>query len=154
MKCSEAKNQILLQDTGEQAKKQIEALLSHLRKCDECRQFQEQLPLIRKNFQPLEEPPVAVLNEIKREARRLAPEGKQAKTLYWKPALAMAASVLIGLGIFLGNVHPNRVGLELVLTETELLAPADQAIDIMYGGLSDDDLAFNFLMTYEEESEG
>ena len=154
MKCSEAKNQILLKESGELNQKKGMTLISHLHACPECLQFQEALTQSRTIFQPLEEPPVAVLNEIKREARRLAPEGKQAKTLYWKPALAMAASVLIGLGIFWGNVHPNRVGLELVLTETELLAPADQSIDIMYGGLSDDDLAFNFLMTYEEESEG
>ncbi len=153
MKCTEAEKLILLRDSGELDGKQAGMLSSHLRSCGKCRQFGETLTQSREIFQPLEEPPVAVLDEIKREARRLAPQGKQAKILYWKPALAMAASVLIGLGFFFGHVRPNRGGLELVLTETELLAPADQAIDIMYGGLSDDDLAFNFLMTYEEKSE-
>jgi predicted anti-sigma-YlaC factor YlaD len=153
MKCSKAKNQILLQESGELSQKKKSTLLSHLQSCPECRQFKETLIQSLEIFQPMEEPPVAALNEIKREARRRAPQRKQAKTLYWKPALAMAASALIALGIFFSHTRPNRVGLELVLTETELLAPADQAIEIMYSGLSDDDLAFNFLMTYEEDSE-
>ena len=154
MKCNEAKNQILLKESNELSKKREFLLLSHLQTCAECRQFKETLIQSQAIFQPLEEPPIAVLNEIKREARRSAPRSKQIKTLHWKPALAMAASALIGLGLFFSHTRPSTGGLELVLTETELLAPADQTIDVMYSGLSDDDLAFNFLMTYEEASEG
>jgi predicted anti-sigma-YlaC factor YlaD len=155
MKCNEAKNLLLLKESGELSRpKETTLLSSHLQTCAECRQFEKTLIQSRLLFQPLEEPPAAVLNEIKREARRTAPHSKRIKTLYWKPALAMAASALIALGLFFTHTRPAAGGLELVLTETELLTPADQAIDVMYSGLSDDDLAFNFLMTYEEASEG
>ncbi len=40
--------------------------------------------------------------------------------------------------------------MEFVVTETQLLSAEDQIVSVMYEGLSDDDLAFNFLMTYEE----
>jgi hypothetical protein len=36
------------------------------------------------------------------------------------------------------------------VTETQLLDPDDQVVSIMYDGLSEDDLAFNFLMTYRD----
>jgi hypothetical protein len=101
----------------------------------------------------VEEPSATVLNNVKREARRLAPEQKQAKVFFWKPAFAMAAAAMIFLGLFFTAFHPDQVGLELVMTETDLLDPSDQIVSIMYSGLSEDDLAFNFLMTYEEETE-
>ncbi len=154
MKCSEIEKLILLKDSGELTGTPTHRLSSHLNTCENCQQFSELLTQSKKTFQPLEEPPVAVVNEIKREARRLAPKKRQPLILYRKPVFALAASVLIGLGIFFSHVTPNRDGLEIVLTETELLDPQDQAIDIMYGGLSDDDLAFNFLMTYEDNNEG
>ena len=91
------------------------------------------------------------MNNIKREARRLAPEQKRIPLfVHWKPALAAAASVMIALGLFLSTFSPDRVGLELVMSDTELLNTQDQAISAMYDGLSEDDLAFNFLMTYDE----
>ena len=150
MKCNEAEKWILLQDSGELATKHEGALAAHLNDCEACRRFQHALLKSQDRFEILEEPSETILNNIKREARRLTPESKQAKILYWKPALAMAASVLIGLGIFFSAFNPDHVGLELVMTETELLDAADQMVSVMYDGLTDDDLAFNFLMTYEE----
>ena len=149
MKCGEAEKQILLKDSGEMAGKSADALLSHLRKCDECRRFQHALVESQEVFQTLEEPSATVLGNVKREARMLAPEPRPARIFRWKPALAMAASVLIGLGVFLTVFRPDHVGLELTMSETDLLAPGDQVVSVMYSGLSDDDLAFNFLMTYE-----
>ena len=37
------------------------------------------------------------------------------------------------------------------VTETQLLDSEDQVVSIMYDGLSEDDLAFNFLMTYRDD---
>ena len=152
MKCSEAEKQILLRDSGEWAKKNRNALLSHLRRCGECRRFQHALLEARDGFQTLEEPSHTVLNNIKREARKRAPEPSQAKILHWKPVLAMAASAMIGLGLFLTAFQPDRVGMEFEMSETELLDSQGQLVNIMYSGLSDDDLAFNFLMTYDGET--
>ena len=45
---------------------------------------------------------------------------------------------------------PGKVGMEVVVTEGQLLEPDDQFVNVMYSGLSEDDLAFNFLMTYDE----
>ena len=152
MKCNEAEKLVLLQDSGELADKQVRGLIAHLHDCEPCQRFQHALLESQNHIQALQEPPVALLNEIKREARRRAPEGKRAQRFYLKPALAMAASVLIALGFFLSSFRPDTVGLELMMTQTELLEPVDQAVSVMYTGLSEDDLAFNFLMTYEEES--
>ena len=152
MKCNEAEKLILLQDSGELAAKRDGSIVAHLHDCEPCRRFQHALVGSQDVFQTLEEPSVTVLNNIKREARRLAPERNQAKVFYWKPAFALAATVMIGLGIFFTNFRPDRVGLELVMAETQLLDTQDQVISVMYCGLSEDDLAFNFLMTYDEES--
>jgi len=149
MKCNEAEKLILLQDSGEIAKKQVQALATHLHGCDPCRGFQHALVESQNTFQSVDEPPTAVLNNVKREARWLAPE-KTAKTFILQPAFAIAASILIGLGIFFTTIRYNTVGLELVMTETELLDAPDQIVSVMYDGLTEDDLAFNFLMTYEE----
>ncbi len=151
MKCGEAEKWILLKDSGEWAGKSADALLSHLHKCDECRRFQHAMVESQEVFQTLEEPSATVLNNVKREARMLAPESTKAMIFRWKPALAMAASALIGLGLFLTAFRPDHVGLELTMSETDLLAPGDQVVSVMYSGLSDDDLAFNFLMTYDGE---
>ncbi len=150
MKCSKAGKWILLQDSGELATKHGKALTAHLHNCDACRGFQHALTESKTAFQIMEEPSNAAMNNIKREARKLAPESKQAKTFYWKPALATAASIMIGLGIFFSAFRPDTVGMELIVTETQLLEPEDQIVSVMYSGLSEDDLAFNFLMTYEE----
>jgi hypothetical protein len=152
MKCNETEKLILLQDSKEMDQKLAGGLAAHLHDCDPCQRFQHALIESQDLFQVLQEPPVAIVNEIKREARRRAPESKRRKVFYLKPALAMAATVLIALGFFLSSFRPDTVGLELMMTQTELLEPADQVVSVMYAGLSEDDLAFNFLMTYEEES--
>ncbi len=150
MKCNEAEKWILLQDSGEDSGKHGGALAAHLHDCDACQRFQHALMVARDSSLATDEPAVAILNNIKREARRRAPEPKKALLIYWKPALAAAASVMIALGLFLSTFSPDRVGLELVMNDAELLDTQDQAISIMYASLSEDDLAFNFLMTYEE----
>jgi hypothetical protein len=60
----------------------------------------------------------------------------------------MASSLAIVLGIILSNSSPDKVGMVFTVTETQLLDPDDQVVSVMYEGLSEDDLAFNFLMTY------
>ena len=150
MKCNEAEKLILLQNSGEIAKKQIGALAAHVHDCDPCARFQHALVESQDAFQSINEPSASVLNNVKREARWLAPE-KGGKTVLFKPALAIAASCVIGLGIFFTALSYNRVGMELVMTETELLDAPDQMVSVMYDGLTEDDLAFNFLMTFEEE---
>jgi predicted anti-sigma-YlaC factor YlaD len=152
MKCNEAEKRVLLQGSGELAAKKGGALAAHLHDCEPCRRFRHALLESRNAFQALEEPSASVLNNIKREARKLAPESKRAKIIYWKPALAMAASFMIALGFFFSASRPDTVGLELFMTETDLLNISDQAVSVMYSGLSEDDLAFNFIMTYREES--
>jgi predicted anti-sigma-YlaC factor YlaD len=152
MKCNEAEKWILLQDSGEKTAKHTGALAAHLHDCEPCRRFQHALVESQDIYQAAEKPSAAVLNHINREARRLVPEKLHAKIMCWKPALALAASLMIGLGIFFSNTRPDTIGLELIMTEAELLDTSDQITLVMYDGLSEDDLAFNFLMTYEEES--
>ena len=151
MKCTEAEKWILLQDSGERSEQHGHALVAHLHDCEACQRFQHVLTETHSIALPAEEPSEALLNNIKREARLRAPEPKKSLLIYWKPALATAASVMIALGLFFTVYSPDRVGLELVMSDTELLDTQDQAISVMYAGLSEDDLAFNFLMTYEEE---
>ncbi len=150
MKCNEAEKLILLQDSGEITPKPTDALASHLRRCEKCRGFQHSIEASRLAIPAMEEPGIKVVQDVLREARRLAPEKKPARIFGLKPALAMAASVLIGLGIFFSAFGPGKVGMELDMTETQLLESEDQIVSVMYSGLSEDDLAFNFLMTYEE----
>jgi hypothetical protein len=152
MKCNKAEKWILLQDSNEMAAKYAGALAAHLHDCKPCRRFQHALVEAQDVFHPGTEPSEFVLNNIKREARKRVPETNRARIIYWKPALAMAASVMIALGMFFSSTQSDTVGLELVMTETELLDTSGQIVSVMYSGLSEDDLAFNFLMTYEEES--
>jgi predicted anti-sigma-YlaC factor YlaD len=154
MKCQEAEKLLLLQDSGEMAAKRANPLAAHLHDCDPCRKFQHALMEAHNSFQTLEEPSAKVMQDILREARLNAPEKKTARIFALRPALAMAASLLIGLGIFFTNFSPDKVGLELVVTETQLLSSSDQLVSVMYEGLSEDDLAFNFLMTYEGNGQG
>lgn len=150
MKCNDAEQLILLKDSKELAQKRDGALAAHLHDCDPCRRFQHAMVEAQLAFPTDQEPSATILNNVKREARWLAPE-KKTKIILLKPALAIAASLLIGLGIFFTALQTERVGLELVMTETELLEASDQMVSVMYEGLTEDDLAFNFLMTYEEE---
>ena len=154
MKCTEAEKQILLQDSGDLDSTPA-PLTAHLSSCERCREMQEMLVQAHILFQPTEEPSVALLNTVKREIRKQLPETKPPIHLFaWKPAVAMAASVLIALGLFFAAYPSDRVGMELMMSETDLLDTSDQIISVMYNGLSEDNLAFNFLMTYEEGFEG
>lgn len=152
MKCSKAEKMILLQDSGELAGRHNGALVAHLHDCEPCRRFQHALVESQRAFPPMGEPSAHVLNNIMREARKLAPESKQIRFAYWKPAVAMAAALMIGLGFFFASIRPDAVGLEMVMTETDLLNASEQIVSVMYSGLSEDDLAFNFLMTSGQES--
>lgn len=150
MKCKDAEKLILLQDSGELPGRQENALSGHLGKCGPCRKFQLALAESRTSVISQEEPSAAAVQNVLRAARTNAPDKRPAGIFGFKPALAMAASVVIGLGIFFTAVNSNKVGMELVVTETQLLEYEDQMVSVMYDGLSEDDLAFNFLMTYEE----
>jgi len=149
MKCNEAEKWVLLQDSGECASHKSGALAAHLHDCEPCRRFQHALMESRNAFETLAEPPEAIVNTVKREIRKRVPKSKKAEIIYWKPVLAVAASVMIALGLFFTVFRPDRVGLELVMDETQLFDTSSQVVSVMYSGLSEDDLAFNFLMTYE-----
>jgi predicted anti-sigma-YlaC factor YlaD len=147
MKCNDAQKWLLLADE----KKFSTALTAHLNQCPDCREFQQILIQSQTQFQATEEPPSTILNNVKREARLRAPTPQQRSTLrYWKPMLATAASMMIVLGLVLSNTHLDRVGLELVMSDADLFNTQDQVVSIMYNNLTDDDLAFDFLMSYEE----
>ena len=150
MKCKELEKWMLLDDSGELSGKHGEAMLVHLDRCERCQSFRNILIETRGATLPIHEPSETVLNNVKREARRFAPEKKLTRSRYRKPALAMAASFVILIGLFFFAFHPDRVGLELVMSDTELLGTHDQIVSVMYDGLSEDNLAFNFLMTYSE----
>ncbi len=150
MKCQDAEKLLLLQDSGELSGGKAKLLRVHLQECEPCRQFQSMLIEAQSTFAAVEEPGVKAMQNVLREARLYAPEKKHLKIFSWKPALAMAASLMIGLGFFSLTLRPDKVGMEFVVTETQLLDAEDQVVDVMYSGLSEDDLAFNFLMTYEE----
>ena len=150
MKCKEAEKLVILQDSGELAGNQDNHLKRHLKDCEKCRDFHQSVVESRLAFHAMEEPPAKIVQDILREARLNAPSRKPARIFGLKPALAMAASVLIGLGLFFSAFGPGKVGMELVVTEAQLLEPDDQFVSVMYSGLSEDDLAFNFLMTYDE----
>ncbi|MEN7972784.1 MAG: hypothetical protein ABFR47_02995 [Verrucomicrobiota bacterium] len=150
MKCNRAEKSILLQDSGELAEKDTKALESHLGGCAKCRDFQQSIAESRLALPAMEEPSSKMVQDILREARLSVPTRKPVRILGLKPALAMAASVMIGIGIFFSVFGPGKVGMELVVSETQLLESEDQIVSVMYSGLSEDDLAFNFLMTYEE----
>lgn len=150
MKCHDAEKGILLQDSGEMPTKHESALAAHLHDCEPCREFQFALFESQHAFQTLEEPPATAIQNVLRAARLNVPEKKRAPIWILKPAFAAAAALIIGVGLFFGAFAPDKVGMELVVNETQLLNAEDQVASVMYNGLSEDDLAFNFLMTYED----
>ncbi|MDF7800747.1 hypothetical protein P4C99_14820 [Pontiellaceae bacterium B1224] len=150
MKCKNAEKWILLQDSGELPAKHANALAAHLHDCKACQLFQFSLIESQHTFQTLEEPSATSLQNVLREARLNAPVKKHISLWGLKPAIATAASLVIALGVFFSTFGSDKVGMELVFTETQLLDSSDQISSVMYSGLSDDDLAFNFLMTYED----
>ena len=149
MKCHDAQKWMILRDSGDFSKHRTRELATHLDSCEACRDFEQILTESRSALIATDEPSAKAVQNVLREARLNAPTRKPLPIFGWKPALAMAASVMIGLGLFFGSIGPDKVGMELVVTETQLLDTRDQMVSIMYDGLSEDDLAFNFLMTYE-----
>ena len=150
MKCHDAEKWILLDDSGEMPAKNECALIAHLNDCDACRQFKHALTKSELVFHPVDEPSAQIMQHVLREARQNAPQKKRATIWLIKPAIAAAAAAVVGLGLFFATPPSDQVGLELMVTETQLLTPDDQIASVMYNGLSEDDLAFNFLMTYED----
>jgi predicted anti-sigma-YlaC factor YlaD len=151
MKCQDAEKYILLQSSGELPQAKENALAAHLHDCQSCQEFQFTLIESEVMFEDMQEEPSAkALQNVLREARINAPEQRKAQIFAWRPALAMAASFVIALGLFLGAVGPDKVGMELVVTDTQMLESSDQLASVMYDGISADDLAFNVLLTYEE----
>ena len=128
MKCTEAEKLVLLEDSGERAGHQADTLSAHLGDCANCRNFQQSIAESRLAFQATEEPGSKVVQNILREARLNAPQRKPAGIFGLKPVLAMAASVLIGLGLFFSAFGPGKVGMELDVTETQLMENGDQFV--------------------------
>lgn len=150
MKCHDAENWMLLQDSGEMPANKANELAAHLHDCDPCQRFQHALIESHSAFESTEEPPASVVQNVLRAARTNVPEKRRAQIFTLKPALALAASVVVALGLFFTVFSPDKVGMELVMTETQLLESEDQMVSVMYDGMSDDDLAFGFLMTYDD----
>jgi predicted anti-sigma-YlaC factor YlaD len=151
MKCKDAEKAIMLKDSGELTPRKTGVLTAHLDQCASCRAFQHALTESVRLSSLQDEPSRKTLQNVLREARLNAPDGKQLPIFGLKPVLAMASSLAIVLGLFLSNVSPDDVGLVFNVTEAQLLDPDDQLSSVMYDGLSEDDLAFNFLMTYEDD---
>lgn len=154
MKCNEAEKLMLLQHSAELKERKSAVLTAHLDECTSCRQFQKVLVVAGNLEATGTEPSVKTMQNVFREARLRAPQKKHYRIFGWKPVLAMASSLAIVLGFVLSNVHPDKVGMIYTVTETQLLGPDDQVVSVMYDGLSEDDLAFNFLMTYEGNGNG
>jgi hypothetical protein len=154
MRCSEAEKSILLQDSGELGAARSGKLEAHLSGCASCRGFRQDLLNTGSVFNAGREPSAKAVQDVLRTARITAPTQQHQPVFIWKPAMAVAATVVLALGLFIGIYDPYKVGMEIDMTEAQLLQPEDQVVSIMYEGLSEDDLAFNFLMTFEEELEG
>jgi len=150
MKCEKAEKLILLQDSGEMSEKLAGDLGAHLHDCDPCRQFQHALHNTSTLYAVQEEPPVKIMQDVLRATRMGAPTRKTILLSGLRPIIGVTASLMIGIGLFLAAMRPDTVGMELVMSEKQLLPADDQIVSVMYSGLSEDDLAFNFLMTFEE----
>jgi predicted anti-sigma-YlaC factor YlaD len=149
MKCHKAEKTILLQSSGVRSSRKSGVLAEHLHTCSSCREFQHALVESENRYSLADEPSLKTMQNVLREARLHAPDRKHVRIFGLKPVLAMA-SLAIVLGIFLSNVRSDKVGMIFTVTETQLLDPDDQVVGVMYDGLSEDDLAFNFLMTYRD----
>jgi len=150
MKCNKAEKIMLLQASGELAARKAGSLAAHLHDCASCREFQHALLQAENRYAFTDEPSLKTMQNILREARLNAPDRTQVRMFGLKPVLAMASSLAIILGVVLSNVSPDKVGMVFTVTETQLLDADDQVVSVMYDGLSEDDLAFNFLMTYRD----
>lgn len=150
MKCYKAEKAVLLQGSGELSARKSGVLAEHLHTCASCREFQHTLVEPETLYAPTDEPSQKTLENVLRETRLNAPNRKHVRIFGLKPVLAMASFAIV-LGIFLSNVSSDKVAMVFTATETQLLDPDDQVVGVMYDGLSEDDLAFNFLMTYRDD---
>ena len=150
MKCHKAEKALLLENSGELSARKSGVLAEHLHTCASCRGFRQTLVESENLYSPADEPGLKTMQSVLRETRLNAPNRKPAGIFGLKPVLAMASSLAIVLGIVLSNTGADKVGMVFTATETQLLDPDDQVVGVMYDGLSEDDLAFNFLMTYRD----
>ena len=160
MNCKKAEKHILLQDSGELGTRKTVALEKHLSECKPCQEFKQILTSATQSLSITEEPAVKSMQNVLRAARQNTPSRPHhIPLMVLKPALGLSLAVLIGLNILSNKgpettSTPSQKSMVLVMNDTQFLEPEDQVVSIMYDGLSDDDLAFNFLMTYEEDSDG
>lgn len=154
MKCNDAEKYMLLNDSGELSDNHVQALDAHVVSCPSCRQFMQILQEASSLVELAEEPSAKSIQDVLRAARVNVPIREHHSVFGYKSVLAAAASIAVLLGLLFGNLNSNKIGLEMFLTEAQLLDSEDQVVSVMYDGLSEDDLAFNFLMTYEENLEG
>ncbi len=149
MKCQHAEKLILLDDAGGLRPHRKRALAIHLGTCSGCRAFNRLVGGVKEAARLAAEPSAKTMQNVLRQARLNASERRTAKMPVWKPAMATVLPLLLVAGFLMTALRPGKVGMELVVTETQLLDTEDQVVSLMYSGLSEDDLAFNFLMTYE-----
>lgn len=148
MKCSNIENWILLNDANELPQKYRKPLTQHLETCESCQAFEKLLHDSR--MQPAHEPPQALVDQILREARQQTPKKAPKTLLFIKPfSLALAATVLIAIGI--SFFHPKHLEqqAEFVITESQILTVDYTVSSILEDTLTEDDQALNFLMTYD-----
>jgi hypothetical protein len=150
MTCETAEKLVLLEDSGELTGERHDALITHLTGCNVCQDYKLSIMKSKLALPSVEEPDATLVQYVLREARLMAPNKKALRIYRLRPALAMAASLVVALGFFFSSFGPGEVGMEMDVTETQLMESSDQIVDVMYSGLSEDDLAFNFLMTFEE----
>lgn len=153
MNCKHYQKQILLQDAGELPKRQRIRLAHHIQACPACHALQEEIQTLHSASRANAEPSNAVLSSVHRMARQMAPTPRRA-TAYplFKPAFVGAvASLAILLALIAKPSSSDKAYTEFVLLDAQLLEPHEQVAHVINNGFSDDDLAFNFLMTYDVE---
>jgi len=145
--CEQIKNQILLEDKEGLPSE----VLTHLEYCESCREFHGMIARFKTSplFAAKDEPSLDVLNEVKREIRRRVPSRSLTVWRRWRPALVMAASFVVLLAFVLQKNTPQTANVGIVLTEMDVLDSQEQVANAMNDSFSEDDLAFNFVMTYD-----
>ena len=146
MTCENIKNQILLKDTAALSSE----VLAHIKQCQSCHEFQQTLKQSQHLFQPADQPSEALLNEVKREARRQTPSRSLHIWRRLRPLLASAASITILLGIVFTRHPQQKINPAIPFAEIEILDAQDQVASAVNESFSEDELAFNFIMTYDD----
>jgi len=109
MKCHDYEQYILLEESGEISNGQQARLQTHLTTCQKCRAFKEDMAAVMNYSRIRAEEDLQVSEftkyRIKTEARNALTAEKNTRVLpahsTWQPIYAVAALLLIGLGIFL-----------------------------------------------------